>query len=104
MPLISISRLQSLPQDDCQQALATIYEISQLNCALFDQAMVSRVYFATDLLRAQFLGIEEFGRYTLGWFAVLFVKNTQHATIISPKMTLAQNRVKIFALLVLESW
>lgn len=60
---------------------------AHLNWALADQGMVSGVNFATGIMLARFLGLEEFGRFTLAWMAVLFVNSIQHALIISPMMS-----------------
>ncbi len=59
---------------------------SQLSWALADQTMVSGVNFLTGILLARYLGLEEFGRFTLAWMAVLFVNSIQNAAIISPMM------------------
>ncbi len=60
---------------------------SYINLVLLDQAMVSGVNFLTGILIARFLGIEEFGVFTLVWMAVLFVNSIQMAMISSPMMT-----------------
>jgi O-antigen/teichoic acid export membrane protein len=62
---------------------------SHINWALADQAMVSGVNFLTGILLARFLGLEEFGVFTLVWMVVLFVNGMQIAVIISPMMSLA---------------
>ena len=61
----------------------------QINLTLLDQIMVSGVNFLTGILFARFLGIEEFGRFTLVWMAVLFLNSIQMALIISPMMSMA---------------
>ena len=61
---------------------------SHINWALADQAMVSGVNFLTGLLLARFLGISEFGVFTLLWMAVLFVNSIQLALIVSPMMSI----------------
>ena len=61
---------------------------SHVNWALADQAMVSGVNFLTAILLARYLGLEEFGRFTLAWMAVLFVNSIQHAAINSPMMSI----------------
>ncbi len=61
---------------------------SHVNWALADHAMVSGTNFLTGILLARYLGLEEFGRFTLAWMAVLFVNNIQHAMIISPMMSI----------------
>ena len=50
--------------------------------------MVSGTNFVTGILLARYLGIEEFGRFTLAWIAVLFVNSIQHAMIVSPMMSI----------------
>ena len=49
--------------------------------------MVSGVNFLTAILLARYLGIEEFGRFTLAWMAVLFANSIQYAMIIAPMMS-----------------
>jgi len=58
------------------------------NWALADQVMVSGVNFLTGILLARYLGIEEFGRFTLAWMAILFVSSLQHAMINLPMMSI----------------
>lgn len=60
----------------------------QINWALADQAMVSGVNFMTGVLFARFLGLEEYGRFTLAWMAVLFFNSFQQSGIISPMMSI----------------
>ena len=50
--------------------------------------MVSGVNFLTGILFARFLGIQEFGRFTLVWMGVLFVSSIQMAIITSPMMSI----------------
>jgi O-antigen/teichoic acid export membrane protein len=61
---------------------------SHVNWALADQAMVSGVNFLTGILLARYLGIGEFGRFTLVWMSVLFVNSINHAMINSPMMSI----------------
>ncbi len=61
---------------------------SYINWALADQMMVSGVNFVTGILLARYLGLEEFGRFTLAWMAVLFVNSIQHAAINSSMMSI----------------
>ncbi|MEJ2202081.1 MAG: oligosaccharide flippase family protein, partial [Desulfuromonadaceae bacterium] len=58
-----------------------------VNWALADQAMVSGVNFLTGILFARYLGLEEYGRFTLAWMAVLFCNSFQQAGIIAPMMS-----------------
>lgn len=61
---------------------------SHVNWALADQAMVSGTNFLTGILFARYLGLDEYGRFTLVWMAVLFCNSFQQAGIIAPMMTL----------------
>ncbi|BCL60052.1 hypothetical protein DGMP_07450 [Desulfomarina profundi] len=61
---------------------------SHVNWALADQAMVSGVNFLTGILFARYLGLEEYGRFTLVWMAVLFCNSFQQAGIIAPMMSI----------------
>lgn len=61
---------------------------AHVNWALADQAMVSGVNFLTGILLARFLGLEEFGRFTLAWMIILFVASLQHVVINSPMMSI----------------
>lgn len=62
---------------------------AQLNLALIDQALVSGVNFLTGILLARFLGIKEFGVFTLAWMAVLLANSFQTAFISNPMMSVA---------------
>lgn len=61
---------------------------SYTNLALMDQTVVSGVNFLTGILLARFLGIEEFGRYTLVWILVLLVNTFQLSLVLQPMMSL----------------
>ena len=61
---------------------------SHINWALADQTMVSGVNFLTGILLARYLGIEEYGRFVLGWMSVLFVNSFHHTAINSPMMSI----------------
>lgn len=50
--------------------------------------MVSGVNFITGILFARYLGLEEYGRFTLAWLAVLFFISLQQAGIIAPMMSI----------------
>jgi len=59
-----------------------------VNWALADQAMVSGTNFFTGLLLARYMGLEEFGVFTLVWIAILLLSNLQLAMVISPMMSI----------------
>jgi O-antigen/teichoic acid export membrane protein len=65
-----------------------LYKYSHISWALADQAMVSGVNFLTGILLARFLGVEEFGRFTLIWMVPLFINSIQMAMISSPMMSI----------------
>ena len=71
-----------------QMAARFLARYSHINWALGDQAIVSAVNFLTGIFLARYLGLAEFGRYTLVWMAVLFVSGIQHAMINSPMMSI----------------
>ncbi len=60
-----------------ESARRLLLRYSYLNWALADQTMVSGVNFMTGILIARYLGVTEFGRFTLVWMAVLFVNSLQ---------------------------
>lgn len=61
---------------------------AHINWALADQSMISGVNFLVGILLARYLGIDEFGRFTLAWMVILFASSIQHATINSPMMSI----------------
>ncbi len=71
-----------------QLAARFLTRYSHINWALADQAIVSAVNFLTGIFLARFLGLGEFGHYTLVWMAVLFVYSIQHAMINAPMMSI----------------
>ena len=75
-----------------QTAARFLSRYSHINWALADQTMVSGINFLTGILLARFLGIEEFGRFTLVWMAVLFVNSIHHAMINSPMMSIGSKQ------------
>jgi O-antigen/teichoic acid export membrane protein len=56
--------------------------------ALADQALISGMNFGTTVLLARTLGAEQFGVFTLGWLAVLFVSSLQMSLVISPMISI----------------
>ena len=71
-----------------RQATRLIGRYSRVNWALADQTIVSGVNFVTGILVARYLGIEEFGRFTLAWMVVLFAASIQYAAINSAMMSI----------------
>lgn len=70
----------------------TVVRNAHVNWALIDQTMVSGVNFLTGILLARFLGLAEFGRFTLVYMAILFISGIQHATINSPMMSIGPKK------------
>ena len=67
---------------------------SHVNWALADQTMVSGVNFLTGILLARYLGLEEFGRFSLAWMAVWFAANIQFATVSCPMMSIGPKQTE----------
>jgi len=65
-----------------------VVRYSHLNWAVADQGMVSACNFTTTIILARFLGLEEFGRYTLAWTAVLILKSFQGVVIEAPMISI----------------
>src|SRR3989339_512327 len=74
--------------------IAFISRYRHMNWALADQAMVSGVNFLTGILLARYLGLEEYGRFTLAWMAVLLCNSFQQAGIIAPMMSIGPKQKK----------
>ena len=68
--------------------LSFIYRYSHINWILLDQALVSGVNFITGILIARYLGVEEFGYFSLIWLVVTFFSGLQHAVIIAPMLSI----------------
>ena len=67
---------------------AKVRQHHHVNWALFDQALVSGVNFLTAIVLARFLGLAEFGQFTLGWIAVELALMIQQSMIISPLLSI----------------
>lgn len=61
---------------------------SYVNIVMADQVMVSAVNFLTGVLQARFMGLQDFGRFSLGWMIILFVIHIQSSALISPMMSI----------------
>lgn len=57
-----------------------------LNLALADQSMVSGCNFLTMVVLARYLGLANFGHYTLAW-TVILISSSLHSTIVVSPMT-----------------
>lgn len=66
----------------------TMYRYASFNWTVFDQALVSGVNFLTGVLLARFLGMAEFGWFSIIWMVILFINSFQTAMIISPMMSI----------------
>ena len=56
--------------------------------ALTDQAVVSGTNFLTAVMLLRFMGLAEFGVFTLAWMSVLFANSLQTALIVAPMMSI----------------
>jgi O-antigen/teichoic acid export membrane protein len=56
--------------------------------ALSDQSVVSATNFLTSVMLLRFMGLREFGIFTLAWMSVLFVNSLQSALIVAPMMSI----------------
>jgi O-antigen/teichoic acid export membrane protein len=65
-----------------------IRQNSHVNWTLLDQALVSGSNFLTGILLARYLGISEFGVFSLAWMVILFVNNMQISLIAAPMMSI----------------
>lgn len=88
------SRSNKGPRALLQTALAAARRYSHINWALADQSLVSGCNFLTMILLARYLGIEEFGRFTLAWMVVLISVGLHGALVISPMMSIAPKQHK----------
>ena len=61
---------------------------ADVNIALADQAMISGANFVTAILLARFLGLNEFGVYTLAFLGIELLHTFQHSIIVAPMMSL----------------
>ena len=70
--------------------------IKDKSLIIFDQAIVSGSNFILGILIARFLGITEFGVFTLIWMVIMFINSIQLSFIINPMMTFShkQNKYK----------
>ena len=67
---------------------------SHLNWALLDQAMLSGVNFLTAVLVARYLGVDEFGRFAIGWLCVLLFVGLHGAFVVSPMMSIGAKQAE----------
>lgn len=86
--------IQSQP-DKPKRAAPVLAVLKQLRCryadlnlALIDQALVSGTNFITGILLARFLGLEEYGRFTLVWMLILLVSAVQMSLVLQPMMSI----------------
>jgi O-antigen/teichoic acid export membrane protein len=75
--------------------------------ALTDQAVVSATNFLTAVMLLRYMGLREFGIFTLAWMSVLFVNSLQNALIVAPMMSIGpkqeeRNRPSYFGAVVFQ--
>ncbi len=66
----------------------------QLNCTLFDQAIVSGTNFLTGIILARALGFKAYGVFTLLWFLVLFLYTLYESFFATSLMTLTSYQLE----------
>lgn len=65
---------------------------SHINWALSDQALVSGANFVTGILLARYLGIAEFGRFTIAWLVLEFALNLQGTILTTPMLSIGAKK------------
>lgn len=65
-----------------------LYRHRHMNWAMLDQGMVSGFNFITGLILARYLGLAEFGRFTLAWMTIEFLLTFQQCLIVAPMMSI----------------
>ena len=81
-------RFSNRPRALLQAAIVTVRRYSHVNWALADQTMVSACNFLTMVVLARYLGVHEFGRFTLAWMIVLMSVSFHVAAVISPMVSI----------------
>lgn len=71
-----------------------VLKYKSANWAIADQAMVSGTNFLTGVLIAKYLGLEEFGRFSLIWMVITLFSGIQHALITAPMLSVAPKYLK----------
>jgi O-antigen/teichoic acid export membrane protein len=66
---------------------------TQLSITLVDQAIISGVNFLVSILLIRFLGMMEFGIFTLLWMSVQFIQSMQMAIISTPMMSIGPKQL-----------
>jgi O-antigen/teichoic acid export membrane protein len=79
---LAISRVTPHP------GLSRLVRCLRIPLVLADQGLVSGVNFVSSILLARFLGIEEFGRFTLAGMVVLFANSLHYAAFIQPMLSI----------------
>lgn len=78
----------AVPAAATDPGVSRLVQRLRIPLVLADQAFISGVNFLSTVLLARFLGIEEFGRFTLAWMVVLFANSLQSAAIIQPMLSI----------------
>jgi len=76
------------PEGAIHRGSGRLVDRLRIPLVLADQGLVSAVNFVSTILLARFLGIEDFGRFTLAWTVVLFANSLQHAATIQPMLSI----------------
>jgi O-antigen/teichoic acid export membrane protein len=84
----------AIPAAVIHRGFGRFVERLQVPLVLADQGLVSAVNFVSSILLARFLGIEDFGRFTLAWTLVLFANSLQYAATIQPMLSIGPKQAE----------
>lgn len=62
-------------------------KFKDLNWSLLDQVLASGVNFSVSFLLARYIGVEQFGLYSMIWLVIVFINSVQLSFITSPMMS-----------------
>lgn len=71
------------------KSAAKLADLSNVNWALLDQALISGANFVLGLLLVRYIGLSSYGEYVLTWMVVQFSMSIQNALIVSPMFSIA---------------
>ncbi len=74
--------------ESLRSLIARLWRQSRVNWALMDQAMVSAANFLSGVLMVRYLGVAEFGVFTIAWLTIELLYNIQFSLIIGPMVSI----------------
>lgn len=78
----------SRPKRSGRAFVARLLPQAHVSIAFGDQALISAANFVGGIMFARFLGLHEFGRFSLAWMAAEFIGSLQFAAIIQPMLNI----------------